>query len=389
MISFDNTKIAFKAKSDQDLYKAYLLFKVMGNTSLTSIGKSLTEFAFKFHLPVKGIIKKTVFKQFCGGESIDDCSEAIENLGKYNVKALLDYSVEGKESEDEFNRTMKTILKTLEYAKTNTNIPFAVFKVTGVARFALLEKINAGKTLSAEEEKEFDHVKLRVDKICKKAAHIKIPVMIDAEESWIQDTIDELAQDMMRKYNKQSAIVYNTLQMYRWDRLDFLKKSHEDSKFHGYFLGVKIVRGAYMEKERERASKIGYASPIQKTKENSDKDYDLSLEYCVQNIAGISLCAGTHNEMSSMYLTKLMTLHKIDKKNTKIYFAQLLGMSDHISFNLSDADYNVVKYVPFGPVKDVMPYLLRRADENTSIAGQTSRELKLIMAERERRRSNK
>lgn len=387
MISFDNTKIAFQAKSDKDLHKAYLLFKVMGNPKLTSLGKSLTEFAFKFSLPVKGIIKKTVFKQFCGGESIEDCGVAIDNLGKFNVKSLLDYSVEGKESEEEFNRTMKTILNTLEYAKSNENIPFAVFKITGVARFALLEKINAGKTLSAEEEKEYLHVTRRVDKICKKAAHLKIPVMIDAEESWIQDTIDQIAQDMMRTYNKQSAIVYNTLQMYRWDRLDFLKKSHEDSQYNGYFLGVKIVRGAYMEKERERAAKIGYKSPIQKTKADSDKDYDLALEYCVQHIAGISLCAGTHNEISSLYLTRLMELHKVDKKDTKIYFAQLLGMSDHISFNLSDAAYNVVKYVPFGPVKDVMPYLLRRADENTSIAGQTSRELKLIMTERKRRSS--
>lgn len=385
MLSFNNTEIAFRSKSKSQLRKAYYLFKLMGNPNLSKYGGKISELALKMKLPIKGIIRKTVFEQFCGGESMEQCALRIDDLAAYNIKTILDYSVEGKESEKDFNRTMKQTLASLDFANKNSNIPFAVFKVTGVARFALLEKVNAKITLTEEEQKEFDRAKHRINKICKKAYQYKIPVMIDAEESWIQDAIDDIVEEMMVSYNKEQSIVYNTLQLYRHDRLAFLKRSHEHSKDQGYFLGVKLVRGAYIEKENDRAIELGYTSPIQTSKENSDRDYDLALEYCCENIHGISVCAGTHNEESSKYLVDLMKTYKIEKTDQKVYFAQLLGMSDHISYNLAEQGYNTVKYVPYGPVQDVLPYLIRRAEENSSIAGQTGRELKLIMQEIKRR----
>jgi len=387
MVSFNNTEIAFSSKSKLQLRKAYYLFKLMGHPFLSKMGGKAAELAISLHLPIKGIIKNTVFQQFCGGESMEECSIRIDELAQYNIKTILDYSVEGKASEKDFNRTMKQTLASLDFANKNTNIPFAVFKITGVARFELLEKVNFGKELTEEEHKEYDRALHRINKICKKASQYKIPVMIDAEESWIQDAIDGIVEDMMKMYNKETAIIYNTLQMYRHDRLDYFKKAHKDSKHNGYFIGMKLVRGAYMEKENDRAQKMGYSTPIQPNKEASNRDYDLALEYACENIHGISICAGTHNEASSQYLIKLMNLHKIEKGDSKIYFAQLLGMSDHISYNLAADGYNTVKYVPYGPVKDVLPYLIRRADENTSIAGQTSRELNLIIQERKRRKA--
>jgi len=386
MISFNNTEVAFRSKSKLQLRKAYYLFKLMGNPLLSSIGGNLAKVAIKMHLPVKGLIKRTIFQLFCGGESMEKCIPRIDELAKHNIKTILDYSVEGKASEKDFNRTMKQILASINFANKNKNIPFAVFKVTGIARIGLLEKVNDEKALNEEEQKEYDRVIHRINKICKKAHQHVIPIMIDAEESWIQNTIDSIIENMMRTYNKERAIVYNTLQMYRHDRLDYLKKMHKDSQINGYFLGFKFVRGAYMEKENARAQKVGYATPIQPNKEASDKDYDLAMEYACENIHGISICAGTHNEESLEYLVKLMKTYKIEKNNTKVYFAQLLGMSDHISYNLANDGYNTVKYVPYGPIKDVLPYLIRRAEENTSIAGQTGRELNLIIQEIKRRK---
>ena len=386
MVSFNNTEIAFRSKSNLKLKKAYYLFKLMGKPFLASVGGKMTEMAFRLHLPIKGIIKNTVFQQFCGGESMEKCALKIDELAASNVKTILDYSVEGKDSEKDFNRTMKQTLASLDFAKKNNNIPFAVFKLTGVARFELLEKINYGKELTELEQQEYDRALHRISKICKKAHQYKIPVMIDAEESWIQDAIDGIVEDMMRAYNKESAIVYNTLQMYRHDRLEYFKRVHRDSQHNGYFLGMKIVRGAYMEKEIERALEKGYSNPIQPNKEACDRDYNSGLKYACENINGISICAGTHNEESSRHLIDLMEEFEIEKNNPKIYFAQLLGMSDHISFNLAEASFNTVKYVPYGPVKDVLPYLIRRAEENTSIAGQTGRELNLIEQEIKRRK---
>jgi proline dehydrogenase len=309
-------------------------------------------------------------------------------LGKYGVGTILDYSVEGKTSEEDFDATVDEIISTIHAAKKDKNIPFAVFKVTGISRFAILEKANDPKAkLSDLEKLELGLTISRIDKICLAAFENEIPLFIDAEETWIQDTIDRITLDMMRKYNKKKAIVFNTLQMYRHDRLAYLEKEMAIAREEGFHYGVKLVRGAYMEKERARALSKGYPSPIQPDKESCDGDFNKALEQIVLNIDIMALCAGSHNEKSALALTELMAKYGIEKDDKRIYFAQLLGMSDHISYNLSHAGYNVAKYVPYGPVKEVMPYLLRRADENTSVAGQTGRELSLIMKERKRRKS--
>lgn len=389
MTSFENTEIAFKSKSDSQLKKAYLLFKIISFPVIVKIGKIITPIALKLRLPIKGLIKSTIFSQFCGGESIGECSKTIENLGKFGVGTILDYSVEGQESLEEVENTVQEIIKTIERGANDPNIPFAVFKVTGVASFSLLEKVSSNVSLTEVEKQDFQEIELRVERICQKAYDCNLPVFIDAEESWIQQAIDDIAFKMMCKFNKERAIVYNTLQMYRWDRIDYLKFCLDEAKNHRLIYGVKLVRGAYMEKERLRAEKMGYKSPIQATKEDSDKDFNLALEVICENQDYFALCAGTHNEKSSLLLTELMQKNGISSTNNRFYFAQLLGMSDHISFNLSNSKFNVAKYVPYGPVKEVLPYLLRRADENTSVAGQTGRELSLIQSEKRRRSSLK
>lgn len=390
MISFDNTEIAFKSKTDAELGRAYWLFKIIGSPSMVKIGKWSTNSALKMGLPIKGLIKKTIFSQFCGGETIDDCTKTIELLGSFGVGTILDYSVEGKTSEEDFDATVSEIIATIHAAKKDKNIPFAVFKVTGISRFGILEKANDPSTLLSDIEKlELGLVISRIDKICLAAHENNVPVFIDAEETWIQDTIDRITVDMMKKYNKERAIVYNTLQMYRHDRLAYLEKEIEYAREHRIHYGVKLVRGAYMEKERERAQQKGYSSPIQPDKAACDGDFNKALEQIILNIDTMALCAGSHNEKSAIVLAELMDKYGIDKNDSRVYFAQLLGMSDHISYNMSHAGYNVAKYVPYGPVKEVMPYLLRRADENTSVAGQTGRELSLIMKERKRRATSK
>lgn len=388
MISFDNTEIAFKSKSDKDLKRAYWLFKIVGIPASVKFGKIATSVSFKLHLPINGIIKSTIFKQFCGGETIEDCAQAIDHLNQFKIGTILDYSVEGKTSDEDFEKTTLEIIATIEKAKGNKAIPFAVFKVTGITRFGLLEKANdPNNSLNDSEKKEFQELVERVDRICKKAYDNNVPLFIDAEDSWIQDTIDRLTESMMVKYNKETSIIFNTFQMYRHDRLAYIHNCLNAAKIGGYHYGIKLVRGAYMEKERERAIEKGYPSPIQPNKEACDKDYNAALEYIVDHLDVASLCAGTHNEDSSAYLIQLIEEKKLDKTDKRIYFAQLLGMSDHISFNLSNANYNVAKYVPYGPIKEVMPYLLRRAEENTSVAGQTGRELTLITKEINRRKS--
>jgi proline dehydrogenase len=387
VINFDDTAVAFKSKSNNELIRSYWLFKIIGSEKLVKIGKTLTLFALKIKLPIKSIIRATIFKQFCGGETVDQCTPTIKNLADYNVGTILDYSIEGKVTDQDFDLTVLEIIKTIDKGKNNSSIPFAVFKVSGIARFNDLEclsiAIEKNETIDADIESVIIN---RIDKICNAAYQNNIPVFIDAEETWIQACLDNWCLQMMLRYNKERAIVFNTLQMYRQDRLAFLKNCHELAITHNIKYGIKLVRGAYMEKERERAITMNYPSPIQATKEATDKDFNLAMEYIVDNINSFSLCAGTHNEESSLLLTQLMTKFKLPSSTPSIYFAQLLGMSDHISFNLADAGYNVAKYVPFGPIEEVMPYLLRRANENTSVAGQTSRELKLIQQERKRRR---
>ena len=385
-VAFDNTAVAFAPKSDNDLRRSYLLFKVISFNGLVKLFSSLGKAALSMHLPVKGLIKATVFRQFCGGESIEECTKTIQTLSKYNVGAILDYSVEGKEREQDFERTLEQILACIDKAQNNKDIPFSVFKPTGIARLSLLEKINKNEPLTVEEIKEFKRVRNRYEKICGRAYEKGIPIFVDAEETWIQDVIDSLVREMMMKYNKNRAMIYNTIQLYRTDRIDFLKKTYEDAVANNYFLGLKLVRGAYMEKERARAMQMGYPSPILPDKAATDRAYDEALRFCVTHIDRIAICAGAHNEQSALLLIKLMQENNLPNNHPNIWFSQLYGMSDHISFNLARAGYNVCKYVPYGPVETVLPYLIRRAEENTSVKGQTGRELSLIEKELRRRK---
>ena len=385
-VSFENTEVAFAHKSNYDLKKAYWLFKLVGNPFLVKVGKVSVTVALKLGLPIGWAMRKNIFAQFCGGETIAECANTTKILDGLGVGTILDYSVEGKESEGEFDHTADEIFATIQTAKGNANIPFCVFKVTGIARHALLEKVNLGSSLSAQEKDEFELVKNRVNRLCKAAFEANTPIFIDAEESWIQDAIDHLAEDMMALYNTNRAIVYNTAQLYRHDRLAYIKAAHERASNGGYYFGVKLVRGAYMEKERNRAEEMGYPSPIQASKENTDQDFDAALVYSIANIDRIAICAGTHNEQSSALLTQLIDENGIDHQDPRVYAAQLFGMSDHLSFNLSHSGYRVAKYVPYGPIREVIPYLIRRAEENTSVKGQTGRELGLIIKELKRRK---
>jgi len=386
MLSFNNTKIAFANKSDLFLKKSFWLFKLVSIGWLNKIGTTLLEIALKLNFPVIGLVKSTVFEHFCGGESIEDCEPRIQELMHYNVKTILDYSVEGKQKEKDFDEFLGKAVASVERASKDKSIPFCVFKMTALIPFDLLKKYSAQEQMTEEESMVFLRGRNRADILCNYAFNAGIPIMIDAEESWIQVAIDEIALILMHRYNQQRAIVYNTAQLYRHDRLQYIKELYDQSMVEDFYVGLKIVRGAYMEKERARAKRKNYEDPIQPTKEATDKDYNLALEFCLDHMNRIALCCGTHNEESSLLLTKMMKERDIQEDNPQIYFSQLLGMSDHISFNLSKANYNVAKYVPFGPVKEVMPYLIRRAEENTSVSGQTSRELTLIEEELERRK---
>lgn len=383
---FENTEIAFRLKTNTELERAYFLFKMIANEPLVRIGTAVTNFCIKAHLPVDSIIRATVFDHFCGGINEEDCLWKVEKMHETGVECILDYSVEGKEEEKYFDHACEKILKLISFSEGNPALPFSVFKPTGFGRFALYQKIGEGKTLTEDEQKEWNRVVARFDKVCKSAYQANVPLLIDAEESWMQDAVDELIEEMMRKYNKEKAIIFNTLQMYRWDRLDYLKQLHEKAKNEGFYIGMKVVRGAYMEKENERAFENGYPSPICESKKATDDNYNACINYMLANLDYMSIFAGTHNEESSFMLMQHMKEHEIDPKDERIYFGQLYGMSDHISYNLANDGYNVAKYMPFGPVKDVMPYLIRRAEENTSVSGQTSRELNLLKAERKRRK---
>ncbi len=384
---FNDTRVAFALKTDTELERAYFLFKMIGNEPLVRIGTAITNFALKAHLPVESLIRVTVFDHFCGGTTEDDCLSVVDKMFTKGVSSVLDYSVEGKEEEEQFDAALQMTLKTVEFAKERKAIPFAVFKPTGLGRFYLYEKIGEKQPLTLEEQKEWNRVVARFDLICKTAYENDVAVLIDGEESWMQDAADELVTDMMKKYNKKKAIVFNTLQLYRWDRLDFLKQLHQLAKKEDFFIGMKIVRGAYMEKENKRAEEMGYPSPICKSKEETDNNFDATMLYMMDNLDRMSIFAGTHNETSSYKLMELMQTKGISKNDNRIWFGQLYGMSDNISYNLAKYGFNVAKYLPFGPVRDVMPYLIRRAEENTSVAGQTSRELNLLKTERSRRKN--
>lgn len=388
-LDFDNTEVAFQNKSDRDLERSYWMFKMMASNTLIKIATPATKLAFNIGLPIEGFIRKTVYKQFCGGETIEGCAQAIEALSLQGVTTILDYSVEGEGKEESFDQTCAEILRTVAFARKQPLVSFCVFKPSGLGRFELMEKLDAKSPLTKDEEEEFARFIARCDSICKACHEAGIPVLIDAEHSWIQDTIDDIARLMMERYNQVKPIVYNTYQLYRHDKLASLKADFAYAKTQNFFLGAKIVRGAYMEIERARAEEKGYPSPIQPNKEACDHDYNEALRFCLDHIERIGFMAGTHNEESSRFLATQIDLRSLPRDHPHIYFAQLLGMSDNLSFNLGIAGYNVAKYMPYGPVKSVMPYLFRRAQENTSVGGQTGRELSLIIKEKERRKKKR
>lgn len=383
IIPFHNTEIAFAHKNNAELKKASLLFKSFNYPVLIKFGPGIAASLINVIRPIKTLIKKTLFAQFCGGESIQDCEQAIQQLSANKVGTILDYSVEGEETEKVFDATTAEIIATIVRAAKDANkIPFSVFKTTGIASMDLLSKVNAKDSLSTQEQAQFEKVRSRFFKICQAAYDHNVRLFVDAEDSWIQNIIDDLTYEAMQQFNQEKAIIFNTIQCYRTGRVEHIQNVLANTN---YYLGFKLVRGAYMEKERERAQKMNYTSPIHVNKADTDNEYNQALKLCVENIQRISICAGTHNEESSQYLVDLMEEHNIAAFHPHIFFAQLLGMSDHISFNLARAGYNVAKYVPYGPVKAVLPYLSRRATENSSVKGQVGRELGLISQELKRR----
>ncbi len=386
MLDFQDTATAFADKSDSELAEKYRIFKLMNSPFLNAIGTRSAKFALSLGLPVEGLIKSTIFEQFCGGETIEECESAIKRLGSAGIGTILDYAIEGRSSEADFDLTKEEIMRTVKRAKDDPNIPFAVFKVSGIAPLGTLERLSAKKKLDAKSQTKCEHLTSRVNEICEYAYDLGQPIFIDAEESWIQDAIDRMATEMMERYNLERPIVYNTIQLYRTDRLQFLRDARRQAKSNGYILAVKLVRGAYMEKERERAKAEGYPSPIHPDKQSTDRDYNAAVDYCLDHIDDVAFVAGTHNEKSTQYLARKMHDRGLPADHKHINYSQLYGMSDNLSYVLAKNGYNVSKYVPYGPVADAIPYLIRRAEENSSAAGQVSRELELIARELKRRK---
>ena len=387
MLQFNNTEVAFAIKNNHELKKAYWLFRLIANKNLVKIGKNLSAWVSKIDLPIGWIVKPTVYKQFCGGEKLEDCIPVINKLAGFNVKSVLDYSVEGKETEPDIEKALDETLQSIEFAAGNPNVPFSVFKPTAFGNIRAMEELSHSKNPSDESLKEGEKFRERINLLCSKAFSLGIPIMIDAEDSFYQAFIDKVVMEMMLLYNHKEAIVFNTYQMYRWDRLQVLQDDLRKVTEKDIYLGAKFVRGAYMERERERAWKMNYRDPIQPDKKSTDRDYNAALRFSVENINRISIFNGTHNEYSCSYLAELMKTHNIKPDDKRVWFSQLFGMSDHISFNLAKAGYNVAKYLPYGPVRHVLPYLIRRTEENTSVSGQTGRELGLIIKELNRRKN--
>lgn len=383
---FDDTKAAFKTKSNAELNRALLLFNTMNNKRFVKAGMFLTKLSLRFRLPMEGLIKKTIFDQFCGGITEEHCQDVTKEIFKVKVNSILDYSIEGKATEEEFDFILDKKIKLIKFASESEELSFCVFKPTGIGRFAVWEKISEGIDLTLAEKNEWERIKERVDKLCDYAFQYNVRLYADAEESWIQKAVDDLMEKMMFKYNKENVLIFNTLQCYRSDRMEYLKNFHEKAKALDFKIGAKIVRGAYMEKENARAKKYQYLSPICENKEASDVNFNNVMLYCLTNLEDISVFVGTHNEVSTFIALKFMEEKGLSINDERIWFAQLYGMSDNITYNLAEKGYNSAKLVPFGPVRDVIPYLFRRAQENTSVEGQTGRELFLLRKEKERRR---
>lgn len=394
-LSFDNTQNAFAYKSTPDLKKAKFLISVIQNPIMVSLATKVTPLLMKMGFPINGILRNTVFKQFVGGETLEESARTAKLLGSYGVQVILDYGVEAKEGESNFDDVTSHIIEAIDFAATQNNIPFISVKITGIASHVLLEHLNEAPRLrsgihdSESENASWQRVRERMYAICDVAQEKGVGILLDAEETWIQDPIDRLAIELMKEYNKEKVVVYNTYQLYRNDRLHFLQLSHRLAKEGGFLLGAKLVRGAYMEKERERAIKLGYTSPIHLNKEATDKDFDAAATYCISNKDTISLLLATHNEASNIAIASAMTNLSFEKNDQHVHFSQLFGMGDHITFNMAVQGYNVSKYLPFGPINEVIPYLMRRAEENTSVNGQTNKELLLLKTELARRKSSK
>lgn len=385
----NNSAIAFERKSDTELSRMEWLFRQMNRRWLVNLGSKLTLFALKLRLPIQGIIKSTIFPQFCGGTNLPECAKTAQAIGKYNVLTVLDYGAEGKQSEDDLDKTMQEFLNAIRFAAEQNTIPIISCKITGLTPFHILEKVSAGQSLSEGDQKLYQRALDRLDTVCAEAHRCRRSFFIDAEESWIQQAIDDMTDTMMERYNRDRVTVYNTFQLYRHDRLDFLKKSYDRAIAKGYILGAKMVRGAYMEKERDRAQEMGYPSPIQPNKEACDRDYDAAVRFCIEHYERIASCVASHNPNSTLLQVQLMNERNIPKDHPHLLFCQLYGMSDNITFNLAKAGYRVAKYVPYGPVREVIPYLIRRAEENSAAGGELSRELSVIIAERKRRKERK
>ena len=383
---FDNTEIAFASKSDAALERAYFLFRLIANQPLVKIGTHVAQFALKSHLPVEGLIRASVFDHFCSGTSAEESLEVVNVLANQNVYAVLDYSVEGAKEEISLDDCLTNILSTIELSAQSENIPFTVFKPSGFGAFDLYEKVSFNKSLTIEEEEAWERVRQRFIKCCELAQKSGMKLLIDAEESWIQPAINLIVEEMMALYNRESAIVHTTAQMYLKDKLSYLKELKDKSKAEGFIAGVKLVRGAYMEKERQIAEEKGWNDPICSSKEDTDINFDQAWKFILENLSHFSLYFGSHNEKSTYAIIAAMAENQIPKDHPQLWFGQLYGMSDHISFNLAHHGYKASKYLPFGPVRDVLPYLIRRAEENTSVAGQTVRELELLQKERKRRK---
>jgi proline dehydrogenase len=390
-ISFENTEMLLPYKTTKELKEAKFIFKTMNYQPLIDLGVRLTPLAIKLHLPVRGLVRRTIFKQFVGGETLEETGAVASALANYGIKVILDYGVEGKEGEASFEHATEEFIKTIRYAASQPNIPFISVKVTGIARFELLKRLNEAPRLRSgihdneAEDEEWQRVVERMYRICHAAEEHNVGVLIDAEESWIQDPIDRLTMEMMEEFNQEKALVFNTIQLYRHDRLHFLNLSYKIAQQKGFLLGVKLVRGAYMEKERTRAASKGSPSPIQPNKESTDKDFNTAIEFCLGRIEAISCIVASHNEKSNLWAVEWMEKKGIRHDHSHMHFSQLYGMSDNITFNLAKEGFSVSKYLPFGPLKDVIPYLMRRAEENSSVSGQTGREYELINKELARR----
>lgn len=381
-----NTEIAFSEKTDEALKKTFRLFRMMNNSTLVRWGSKFGYHVIRLRIPFADwVVKKTIFSQFCGGENLLDCQNVIDDLYQYNVMTVLDYGAEGKSGEENLDAAMEETSRAIEMAASNESVPMVSTKLTGLVDVRILQKLHLGEPLNEGEQRGFEHLRERLDEICSLAANHSVGVFIDAEESWIQNPIDDLAMEMMEKYNKERATVYNTYQMYKTASTDNLKKDHEQAKEKGFIFGAKLVRGAYMDKERKRAKEYGYPSPIHPNKQATDDAFNEGIRYCVENYETMASCCASHNEYSNRYQAELMAKNKIDTNHKHLYFCQLYGMSDNITFNLANAGYNVAKYVIYGPVREVVPYLIRRTEENASVTGEMGRELQYIVKEMKRR----